>query len=207
MEENNKGKQDAEISNRTERKILLVSVPILALIIIVLLAVTDWNSSETTDYEPPALEELVSDEELIIDNEKDPEDIEEITYYALGENVEKGSLSFIINDFTETDSYNGHNTENKFVIISATATNIGKEPANIDNSYFILFDGEERKYDSSNSILYGEEYFSYDKINPGLSMSGKVAFEVPTDAEKFILALNDNMFSFDGTKYKFVLLE
>lgn len=196
--------------------VIFIAIPaILILLIIAFFSGESDNTPNTTSTTTPLNERNTQspyeNAPMYIGNQneqKEQEAKEEETFHSLGESVKKGDLSFIIEDFIETNNFNGHTTTNKYVVISATVTNIGNEPVNIDHDYFVLFDDKERKHDSSNSILiFGEDYFSYDKINPGLSMSGKVAFEVPADSINFILALNDNLFTFGKPKYEYVKLE
>ncbi len=131
--------------------------------------------------------------------------------YNINEPINFGDLEFTVLSFEECKEYKGHETENKFVVITVNVKNIGKEPVAIDNNYFILVDDEDRIYetDATRDIsIVDDNYFSLvDSINPGLSKKGMISFEVPEDVNTYMLGIRDNIFDFGGAEYRYVVLK
>lgn len=121
------------------------------------------------------------------------------------------NLEYTVLGFEESKKYNGKETENKFVIVTVNVKNKGKEPVTIDNNFFVLIDENDRifKSDATRDIsLFDDEYFSsVNSINPGLSKTGRVSFEVPEESTTFMLGIRDNMFDFGGADYRYVTLK
>jgi len=127
--------------------------------------------------------------------------------YDMGDIVYVNELSFVVRD-VEVQEH--EEKEQKHVIVTIEARNNGKQPAPVANEYFVLFDSEDRMFESDpfESLAVNEdEYFSLaDPINPGLKRQAKIVFIVPMDAADFTLAIRDNIFDFGGAHYQFVYL-
>jgi hypothetical protein len=130
--------------------------------------------------------------------------------HQANESITLADVSYSVKGYEELQDYNGHKTENKFVVVTIEAKNIGKAAATIVDEMFLLIDDQKRQFktDAMRDVSYKDDnYFSMTKeVNPGLSKTGKVSFEVPNDSKGFILAVRDNMFDFGGAKYEFVQL-
>lgn len=128
-------------------------------------------------------------------------------FYGIGDSVYVNELAYVVND---VEIQEDEEQEQKYVIATIEARNIGKQPATVTSEYFVLFDSEGRMYESDpfeSMAVSGDEYFSIaDPINPGLKKQAKVFFVVPIDAVDFTLAIRDNMFDFGGAQYQFVYL-
>ena len=131
--------------------------------------------------------------------------------FEVNEPVVFGDLEYVVLGFEESKEYNGHETENKFVIVTVSVKNQGKEPVTITNDYFVLIDGDDRIYDSDPTrdiSFHDNNYFSLtESINPGLTKKGRVSFEVPEDVNTYMLGIKDNMFDFGGAEYRYVVLK
>lgn len=78
-----------------------------------------------------------------------------------------------------------------FKLIEITLTNNQKDAITIDTSSFELIDSKNREFSPSTEAQFAlessmadkKESFLFKKLNPGLSITGVVVFEVPEDAE------------------------
>lgn len=108
---------------------------------------------------------------------------------------------------TKTKVHKEDQTNSIQVIV--TVKNLGKQPIQIDSSYFNLIDGEERQFDPTAKISLDMDNgisgsFLMETINPGLSLQRSVFFDVPQDVTSAKLSMRDNMFDFGGAKYVFI---
>lgn len=111
--------------------------------------------------------------------------------FSIGETVEFGKLSFTVTDVKEEPRKNGA----KAVTVSVTVKNNNKEAASVYDSMFVLQDGSDNKYENSSSNI------NTSSLNPGLTASGDITFEVPESAANFTLACRTDMFDFGGADY------
>lgn len=88
-----------------------------------------------------------------------------------------------------------------FKVVSVTITNNQKDAITIDSNSFKLFDDQDREFSYSSeaqmammtSVNDKQENFFLKKINPGMNISGKIAFDVPKDAKGFKLEASGGM--------------
>ena len=85
----------------------------------------------------------------------------------------------------------------QFCKVTFTVTNIGNEPQYFESSNQLLIDsvGREYKYESSVS----DDRVWMENLNPGLSLSGYLYFDIPVDADLAYFELHDGWFS-DGIR-------
>lgn len=126
--------------------------------------------------------------------------------------VTLGGVTYTVKSYETTSKYNGHSTQGSFVVVTVEAKNDSKKAISISPEQFLLKDSANREYkgDSSRDIkIFGErKHFSItDDINPGLSRTGVVSFEVPSADGNYSLAIRDNMFDFGGAEYVNVRLK
>jgi len=184
---------------------------LIAIALFFLPACSDMTYESVTSQKPSETsisnQENTSDQNQRQNNEQAPEDQTEteVILYNIGEPGEIGNFSFTVKDAIETKQNHDMKTENKYIIITVEAKNIVKKPEYVDSDHFVLVDAQERQYNSDNDILDWAEdkFFTLHEINPGLSFTAKVAFEVPNDANGFILAARDNNFDYGDSKYIF----
>lgn len=110
---------------------------------------------------------------------------------------------------TSSTKIGSYSTENQYITIKITISNPTNEPIHIDSDNFALFDSNGNKYDPNSdlNIWENDNSFSFETINPGLSKSGAVIFEVPTGISELTLGLRDNIFDFAGVNYNYYKLE
>ncbi|WP_433943591.1 DUF4352 domain-containing protein [Paenibacillus sp. SN-8-1] len=95
---------------------------------------------------------------------------------------------------------NGKSSDSKFVVVEVKAQNSNNKPASIMSSMFKLKDSRGNEY-SADTFASNISDLS---VNPGLTRTGNVSFEVPTNASGFVLGVSSDMFDFGGADYKYV---
>ncbi|WP_429367348.1 DUF4352 domain-containing protein [Paenibacillus sp. DS2015] len=162
-------------------------------------------------YALPALTESQKDREdkpvIYATSEPEPEIVEvaekvvDVVTYVVGERVKFGDYGITVVDVTAVIK-----DEVRHIDILIEVENKGKEPIRVDSSYFKLLDTNDREFEPSDSFSFeGDPVFMYDSINPGLKLTKKVKFEVPTDVTSATLSMRDNMFDF-GAEYTLINL-
>ncbi|AHM66838.1 hypothetical protein PPSQR21_031990 [Paenibacillus polymyxa SQR-21] len=168
--------------------ILIFSGLIIAL---VLLAKLNTSSVGTVTTSP-----LPSDEAQVVEmtgTASEPT-IAETPTATIGQTVNMGPYAVKVTGVKKTKSVGGATTDETFVVVSVTVKNTGNESIGVDSDYFTLVDSNGRKFDASQDVkVYYDQTFMMDKINPGLSRSANVAFEVPKDSSGFTLDVRDSL--------------
>ncbi|HEX6446541.1 MAG TPA: DUF4352 domain-containing protein [Streptosporangiales bacterium] len=124
----------------------------------------------------------------------------------IGQSVRDGKFEFTVVKVTHAthvgDSVFGENAQGRYTIVQLRIKNIGNESQSLldDNQY--AYDAKGRKFsaDSSADIaLSGTDKGAtwFNEINPGNSVHGKIAFDMPAKAKAVKIELHDSMFS-DG---------
>lgn len=112
---------------------------------------------------------------------------EEKKTYGLNQDVQVGDVLYNVHGVEVSKSvgegYSKTDAKGTFVIVSLTVTNKGDEAITVDSKFFTLLNGS-KKYESesmatitANQTSYNSDFF-LDKVNPDLSIEGKVVFDV-----------------------------
>lgn len=101
---------------------------------------------------------------------------------SVGEVVKLNNLSITVDGSEEVASLEGAEpTQGKIIVVTTTVQNDDKEARTIDDSMFQLTAGGTT-YDADTTLSRyandGDSLF-FDKINPGLNRTVKIAYEVP----------------------------
>ena len=127
--------------------------------------------------------------ESVVDNlesEVSEEDVQvEVESFSIGEEVTVGDVAYTVNSISSAQTLGGEymnkTAQGMFLVVNVTVTNKGNESLDVSNSFFTLVDGE-KQYDSDGvASLYANEdgqSFFVNSINPDLSLSSNVAFDV-----------------------------
>lgn len=170
---------------------------IIAIIVIAVIPTNDNEQAGTDSDTESNVEENNNNDsnspnnENTNDNESD--DIEEV---KIGEPAEIADVIFIVDAVEETDQISSGNefiddvtTSGKFVILDVTVENNKNDSITINSDFFTIFTDDGKEYDVSSDgevmMAMGDAMndFFLTKINPGLSKSGKVVFEVGADVD------------------------
>lgn len=121
---------------------------------------------------------------------------------GLNEPVRDGDFEFVVTkvDCSKTkigDQYLNQTAQGKYCLVSMKVTNIGKEAHAFLGGNQKALDGAGRIFEpDAAAMLYLKDAKSlFEKINPGNSVNGTIAFDVPKDVNLVELKLHDSMFS------------
>lgn len=112
-----------------------------------------------------------------------------------------GKFEFKVSDVTSAqtigdNSFMETRAQGAFVIFTIQVTNIGKETQNFFAINQKLIDSNGRKYSTSTEAdMTLNQVASLGQINPGNSVTVKIAFDVPADIKMRALELHDSAFS------------
>ena len=150
------------------------------------------NEATETSTEPAKTEEPAKKEEA----KKEEPKKEEVKAFGVGEKATIADVGFTLNGVEETNEINSGNefipnatTEGKFIIVDVSIENGQKEALTINSSFFKIKTVDEVEYEATTDgeviMAMGDNMgdFFLEQINPGLSKSGKVVFEVPADLD------------------------
>lgn len=122
----------------------------------------------------------------ILESEVSEEAVQvEVESFSIGEEVTVGDVSYIVNSISSAQTLGGEymnkTAQGMFLVVNVTVTNKGNESLDVSNAFFTLVDGEKQYDSDSVASLYANEdgqSFFVNSINPDLSLSSNVAFDV-----------------------------
>lgn len=122
----------------------------------------------------------------------------------IGEAVTANDLSFTATDISKAkslgNSYSKKEAQGTFNIITLTIKNTGKETVTIDSSMLKVTDSQGRKFDYSiegqtaKGLAQGKVDLFLQQVQPGLSVTGDIVFDLPDDATDLKLLVKGSMF-------------
>jgi hypothetical protein len=161
------------------------------LIIVLLVAVSPKNKGNNTSTE--------SNSTSIKQTETKQENLPKI-----GEEVTAGDLVFIVKEVSQAkslgSSYSKSNAQGTFNIVTLTIKNVGKETITTDSSMMKIADSQGRKFDRSiegqtaKGLSQGKVDLFLQQVQPGLSVTGDIVFDLPDDATNLKLLVRGSMF-------------
>ena len=143
---------------------------------------------------------------------------EEAKVYQIGDKVEVGKLSYEVTNVSTTNEIKSDNefiesatTEGQFVIIDIKAYNNDSEARMVDSTMFKIKDDQDREFEPTSDmdvamVVDSMSDFFLQDINPGLSASGKVVFELPADVATYTLEVSSG-FGWSGGEYESIKLK
>lgn len=122
----------------------------------------------------------------------------------IGEAVNANDLSFTVTDISKAkslgNSYSKKEAQGTFNVITLTIKNTGKETVTIDSSMLKITDSQGRKFDYSiegqtaKGLAQGKVDLFLQQVQPGLSVTGDIVFDLPDDATDLKLIVKGSMF-------------
>jgi Domain of unknown function (DUF4352) len=125
----------------------------------------------------------------------------------IGTPVRDGKFQFTITSVSHAKSVGdtadglGDTAQGKYTILHVTVTNIGSQPQTLDDSSQYVYDASGRKYDASTSVdmdlnsASGSDSVFFNDINPGNTVRGELAFDMPAGLKAVKAELHDSAFS------------
>lgn len=143
---------------------------------------------------------------------------EEVKTYQIGDMVNTGNLAYKVTDVTATSDLKSDNqfidsvtTSGQFIIIDIEAFNNDSKTRMIDSSMFKMYDDQNREFEPSSDtdvfmIVDGAMDFFLQDINPGLSKTGQLVFELPADSSSYTLQVSSG-YGWAGGEYESIRLK
>jgi Domain of unknown function (DUF4352) len=128
---------------------------------------------------------------------------------GIGDKVRDGKFEFVVTKVSHRKSVGdtqfglGETAQGTFTVISLKVTNIGSESQTLDDSSQYVFDSAGRKFTADSAAdldlggANGQGSTWLNDINPGNTVHGRMAFDMPTGDKAVKIELHDSMFS-DG---------
>lgn len=136
------------------------------------------STSSTTNEETSTKEDSKQDENKLV---------------GIGEELQVGDVIFKVNKVSTTKRiedgiiYYEPDTEGSvFFLINVSVKNVGNKMINTDASFFQLVKGDVT-YSPTTLFTADDQFFIFEGINPGLTKTGNVVFEIPEGEQDFIL--------------------
>jgi hypothetical protein len=126
---------------------------------------------------------------------------------GIGTPVRDGKFQFTITSVSHAKSVGdtadglGDTAQREYTILHVTVTNIGRKPQTLDDSSQYVYDASGRKYDASTSAdadlnsASGSDSVFFNDINPGNTVRGELAFDMPAGLKAVKAELHDSAFS------------
>ena len=159
----------------------------IALVVVLVIGALSGGDDEGT----PDVADVVNTADVVEDvdaseDENEPVEVEEEPAeetYSVGDLVNVGAVSYIVNSIdtaTNVGGEYGENSKGTYLLVNVTVTNNGDEALTVDNSLFkLLNDGKEYDSDSMAGIYANDDSsFFLETVNPELSLTGNVVFDV-----------------------------
>jgi hypothetical protein len=137
------------------------------------------------------------------------------TAYKVGDEVPVGNFIYRLDSAAEQNVISSGNeflddltTTGKFVIVQVTVLNNDKESRMVDGSMFKLVgsDGTEfSAYSEADMYINSDLGFFLEQVNPKMTRTGKIAFEVPADASGLQLEVSSGL-GWSGGEYEVINL-
>lgn len=92
----------------------------------------------------------------------------------------------------------GDTAQGEYTVLHVTVTNIGQQAQTLDDSSQYLYDSTGRKYDASTNAdidINGNDQVFLNDINPGNTVNGELAFDMPAGTKAVKAELHDSAFS------------
>lgn len=131
--------------------------------------------------------------------------------YGLNQEVVDKDLSFTITNVTKQknvgNSYTKKTAQGMFYIVTVQIKNNGDKTTTFDSSMAVMTDSQNRQFERSieGQTVLGMEKGSVDlflqQVQPGLSVTGKIIFDVPEDIADPMVVVKGSIFS-SGQKIK-----
>lgn len=172
---------------------------VLAIIVIGAIGVNSGGNTDTETANAPAQEQ--QQEQSSGGQQK-----EQAKEYKVGDVVPVEKFEYKVNSIkTATkigNEFLNKKTDGQFLIINVTVTNKDSEARIIDTSLFKIIDSQGREFEpmADGDVYVNENVeFFLQEVNPNLSKTGNIVFEMPKDAKGLKLEVNSGVGFAAGT--------
>ena len=138
------------------------------------------------------------------ESKKKEEPKKEESKKELSKEGESSKVKITVGSVESIDSVGGEYLKEKaqgvFKVVEVSITNNQKDAITVDANSFKLMDNQDRefKYSTQAQTAYdigngGKSDFFLKQLNPGLTQTGKIIFDVPADAQGLVLKARGGM--------------
>ncbi|MFD9626215.1 DUF4352 domain-containing protein [Peribacillus muralis] len=183
---------------------------VIAIIIIANIASGGDEEAADTAKETKATETTASPKE-----EKKTEPKKEAPkQHQVGDTVKVGKFEYLVKGLEETQKISNvlgdKTTEGKFAIVELSIKNLDKKARMADTTMFKIKTADGTEYDPDTELdMYVNEGgigFFLEDINPNISKTGKVVFELPAEAKEYNIEVSSGA-GWSGGKYEQIKLK
>lgn len=128
---------------------------------------------------------------------------------GIGQSVRDGKFEFTITSITQaktvgdTQFGGGATAQGTYEIVHVTIKNISDQPQTLSDTDQYLYDAQGRKFSADSSadvwMSNGSSNVLFQQINPGNSVTGQMAFDMPSGDKPVKAELHDSAFSGGAT--------
>lgn len=162
------------------------------------------KAKETTQQASTEVKEEPKKEEVKKEEPKKEEPKKEEPKKELSKEGESSKVKITVGSVESTDSVGGQYLNEKaqgvFKVVEISITNNQKDAITVDANSFKLVDNQDRefKYSTQAQTAFdvgngGKSDFFLKQLNPGLTQTGKIIFDVPADAQGLVLKARGGM--------------
>ncbi|MGE7183548.1 DUF4352 domain-containing protein [Peribacillus sp. NPDC006672] len=134
--------------------------------------------------------------------------------HNVGDTVKVGKIEYVVKGVSETQKISNvlgdKTTEGKFVVVDMSIKNTDKKARMADTTMFKVKTSDGTEYDPDAELdMYVNEGgigFFLESINPNISKSGKVVFELPAEAKEYNIEVSSGA-GWSGGEYEQIKLK
>ncbi|EJR29023.1 MULTISPECIES: DUF4352 domain-containing protein [Bacillus] len=162
------------------------------------------QQASTEVKEEPKKEEVKKEEPKKEQPKKKEEPKKEEPKKELSKEGDSSKVKIAVGSVESIDSVGGEylkeNAQGVFKVVEISITNNQKDAITVDANSFKLMDNQDREftYSTQAQTAYdigngGKSDFFLKQLNPGLTQTGKIIFDVPADAQGLVLKARGGM--------------
>jgi len=186
--------------------------------VLIVIGVIGSMGEDDTSSGDKASNEKVTEVNAKGERSKEETKNEDAKIYQIGDLVKTGRLAYKVTNVTSTNELKSENpfiesatTSGQFIVIDIEALNNDSKARMVDSSMFKVNDDQKREFEPTSDsevmmVVDGAMDFFLQDINPGLSKTGQLVFELPADANSYTLEVSSG-YGWSGGEYESIKLK
>ncbi|HDR8076522.1 TPA: DUF4352 domain-containing protein [Bacillus cereus] len=172
---------------------------VIAIVVIIFIAAVVDNSNDPKEKASTNPKQEVKKEAPKKEKEAKKEEPKELSKEGESSNVKIAVGSVQTLESVGTEHIN-EKAQGIFKVVELTLTNNQKDAITLSSNSFKLVDNQGREFSTNSAAQIklnvangGNSKFLLEKLNPGLSQTGKIVFDVPKDVQGLVLKARGGM--------------
>ncbi|WP_369355578.1 DUF4352 domain-containing protein [Lysinibacillus capsici] len=172
---------------------------VIAIVVIIFIAAVVDNSNDPKEKASTDPKQEVKKEAPKKEKEAKKEEPKELSKEGESSNVKIAVGSVQTLESVGTEHIN-EKAQGIFKVVELTLTNNQKDAITLSSNSFKLIDNQGREFSANSAAQIklniangGNSKFLLEKLNPGLSQTGKIVFDVPKDVQGLVLKARGGM--------------